>query len=49
MKRIVSLFALAAAASLLTFTPAQAAPSLCLTYDISVNGQGQAGSQCLPA
>jgi hypothetical protein len=49
MKRIVSVFALAAAASLLTVAPAQATPSLCLTYDIDINGQGQAGSQCLPA
>jgi len=49
MKRIASVFALTAAASLLTLAPAQAAPSLCLTYDISINGQGQAGTQCLPA
>jgi hypothetical protein len=49
MLRIASAFALTVAASLLTFTPAQAAPSLCLTYDVSINGQGQAGTQCLPA
>jgi hypothetical protein len=48
MTRIAAAFALAAAGTLLTLAPAQADPSLCLTYDISVNGQGQAGTQCLP-
>lgn len=36
------------AATVLVAAPAQAQPSLCLTYDVSVNGQGQAGTQCLP-
>ena len=49
MKRIAAVLSLAAAATLLTLAPAQADPSLCLTYDINVNGQGQAGTQCLPA
>jgi hypothetical protein len=48
MKRIAAVISLAAAASLLTLAPAQADPSLCLTYDVDVNGQGQAGTQCLP-
>ncbi len=48
MKRIAAVISLAAAASLFTFAPAQADPSLCLTYDININGQGQAGTQCLP-
>ena len=25
-----------------------AGPQLCITYDVSVNGQEQAGQQCLP-
>ena len=48
MKRLAAALALAAAGTLLTFAPAQADPGLCLTYDISINGQGQAGTQCLP-
>lgn len=48
MKRIAAVFALALAASLVAAAPAQADPRVCLTYDINVNGQGQAGSQCLP-
>lgn len=48
MKRLVALVTLTAAASMagLAFSPAQA--DACLTYDISINGQGQAGTQCLP-
>lgn len=48
MKRIAAVFALATAAGLLVAAPAQAEPSICLTYDVNINGQGQAGSQCLP-
>ena len=50
MKRIAAVIALATAAtavSAVAATPAQAA-SVCISYDISVNGQGQAGSHCLP-
>ncbi|GAB3772949.1 hypothetical protein FB382_002739 [Nocardioides ginsengisegetis] len=49
MKRIAALVVLTAAASLVSLAPAQADPSVCFTYNISVNGQGQAGTQCLPA
>ena len=48
MKRIAAVFVLTTAAGLLAAAPAQANPSICLTYDVNVNGQGQAGSQCLP-
>ena len=48
MKRIAALVVLTAAASLVSLAPAQAAPSVCFTYDISINGQGQAGTQCVP-
>jgi len=48
MKRIAAVLALAFAGTLLTLAPAQADPSLCLTYDVSIAGQGQAGTQCLP-
>jgi hypothetical protein len=49
MKRFVAVATLAAAASLsgLVAAPAQAA-SICFEYDIDINGQGQAGAQCLP-
>jgi uncharacterized low-complexity protein len=48
MKRIATVVALAfAALSLGAVAPAQAA-SACLTYDVSINGQGQAGTICLP-
>jgi hypothetical protein len=48
MKRIVTVVTLAFAATLLgAAAPAQAA-SICLTYDLSVNGEGQAGTVCLP-
>jgi len=49
MKRLAAALVLAAAGSLLALAPAQADPSVCLTYDVNVNGQGQAGTQCLPA
>jgi hypothetical protein len=50
MKRIAAVVAMAAAASLFAFAPANAeGPQLCLTYDINVNGTTQAGTQCLPA
>ena len=50
MKRLVAVVALAGAASMagLALSPAQADPSICITYDITINGQGQAGTQCLP-
>ena len=48
MKRIAAAFALATTASLIAVAPAQADPSVCLTYDVNINGQAQAGSQCLP-
>jgi hypothetical protein len=51
VKRFVAVLTLAGAATvggLATAGTAQADPSLCLTYDINVNGQGQAGTQCLP-
>ena len=51
MKRLVAVLTLAGAATLggvATAGTAQADPSLCLTYNIDINGQGQAGSQCLP-
>jgi hypothetical protein len=49
VKRLVAVVALATAAGLagLVGSPAQAA-SVCVDYDININGQGQAGSQCLP-
>lgn len=48
MKRIAAVVTLAVAATLLgSVAPAQAA-SVCLTYDLSLNGQGQAGTVCLP-
>lgn len=47
MKRIAAVLTLAFAATLLSAAPSQAA-SLCLSYDVSVNGQGQAQSICLP-
>jgi len=50
MKRFAAVVALAAAASLVSFAPAEAdGPQLCVTYDINVNGTVQAGTQCLPA
>jgi hypothetical protein len=50
VKRFVALVTLTAAASMvgLLGSPAQADPSICIQYDININGQGQAGSQCLP-
>jgi len=49
MKRFAAVVVLAAVASLVSLTPAEAAgPQLCLTYDININGTQQAGSQCLP-
>ena len=49
MKRLAAVVAVAAVASLsgLVAAPASAA-SICVDYDISINGQGQAGSTCLP-
>ena len=49
MKRFVAVAAVAAVASLsgLVAAPASAA-SICIEYDININGQGQAGAQCLP-
>jgi hypothetical protein len=49
VKRFVAVVTLAAAASMagLVGSSAQAA-SVCIDYDININGQGQAGSQCLP-
>ena len=50
MKRFVAVVTLAAAGTMvgLVGSPAQADPSLCIQYDININGQGQAGAQCLP-
>ncbi len=52
MKRIAAVIALAAAGTVLVAAPANADPSVCGSYDVSVSingqGQGQAGSQCLP-
>ena len=48
MKRLAAVSALVAVAGLVSVAPATAEPSICLTYDIHVNGQGQAGTQCLP-
>lgn len=49
MKRFAAVVAVAAVTTLsgMVAAPANAA-SLCINYDISINGQGQAGSQCLP-
>ena len=49
MKRFVAVAAVAAVVSLsgLVAAPASAA-SICVEYDITINGQGQAGAQCLP-
>ena len=49
MKRLVTVAALAAVASLsgLVAAPASAA-SICVEYDVNINGQGQAGAHCLP-
>lgn len=48
MKRFVVAVVLAAGASLVGLAAPANAASLCIDYDISINGQGQAGSQCLP-
>jgi hypothetical protein len=51
VKRFAAVLALAAISSMASAAvagPAQAA-ELCVSYDINVNGQGQAGTQCLPA
>lgn len=48
MKRIAAVFAMTIAASALTIVPAQAAPSLCVSFDITVNGEQQAQNICLP-
>ncbi len=48
MKRILAVLACASAFSVIAAAPADADPSLCVTYDVSINGQGQAGTQCLP-
>jgi hypothetical protein len=49
VKRFASVVAVAAVAALsgVFAAPANAA-SVCINYDISINGQGQSGSQCLP-
>jgi hypothetical protein len=49
VKRLAAVAVLATVTTLagLVATPAQAA-SLCLTYDVRVNGQGQTDSLCLP-
>ena len=49
MKRFVAVAAVGAVVSLsgLVAAPANAA-SICVEYDININGQGQAGAQCLP-
>lgn len=48
MKRIAAVITLAAAATLAgAVAPAQAA-SACLTYNVSINGSGQANTICLP-
>ena len=49
VKRLATVAVLATVTALagLVASPAQAA-SVCLTYDVSVNGQGQADSLCLP-
>ena len=49
MKRLVAVVTVGAAAALagLVAAPAQAA-GVCLSYDISINGQGQAQTVCLP-
>ncbi|MFC6287900.1 hypothetical protein ACFP3Q_09490 [Nocardioides sp. GCM10027113] len=48
MKRLLTVVTLTAAATLLA-TPAQANPTVCATWNVSINGEAQSGSQCLPA
>ncbi len=48
MKRLGILFGLTGAALVLSAVPANAAPSLCLDLDLSINGQGTVQSFCLP-
>ena len=50
MKRLVVALAVIGAAGFTTLATAGTAQAdgLCLSYDISVNGQGPSGSQCLP-
>ncbi|MEN8705161.1 MAG: hypothetical protein ABF306_03395 [Nocardioides marinisabuli] len=47
-KRLVAVLALSFGLSLVAATGPASAASICIDYDISINGQGQAGSQCLP-
>ena len=48
-KRVIAVASVAAVFTLsgLVAAPANAA-SICFDYDISINGEGQAGSFCLP-
>lgn len=48
MKRFAAVASIATVVTLsgLVAAPANAA-SLCISYDININGQGQAGTQCL--
>jgi len=49
VKRFVAVASVATVVTLsgLVAAPANAA-GLCISYDININGQGQAGTQCLP-
>jgi len=49
MKRIAAVFVMTVAVSALSVVPAQAAPQLCLSLDLELNGQGQAQTICLPS
>jgi hypothetical protein len=50
VKRLAAVVAVAAVTTLsgMMAAPANAA-SVCINYDININGQGQAGAQCLPS
>lgn len=48
MKRLATVLGVTAAATVLLAAPASADPSVCVSLDLSINGQGTAQDICLP-